>query len=109
MGAMKKTISLLKEGELVCMFPQGTRYKGIDPKDTKIKSGVAMAAYHARVPVLPVYIRLKNYKYAPFRRTEVIIGKPISFESLGFVGGDSGKCMDVSRRILEEICELNPS
>lgn len=105
-GAIKKTLALLKDGELVCMFPQGTRYKGVDPRETRIKNGVAMAAYHAKAPVLPVYIKLKNYKYALFRRVEVIIGRPIPYEALGFSGGGSAEYGAVARKIFDEICAL---
>lgn len=106
-GAIKKTISLLHDGELVCIFPQGTRYEGVDPKTTKIKSGVGMAAYHAKAPVLPVYIKLKKYKYALFRRVDVIIGKPISYEELGFKDGGSAEYSAASGKVFDEICALN--
>lgn len=106
-GAIKKTLSLLKNGEMVCIFPQGTRHEGINPADTKIKSGVGMAAYHARVPVLPVYIKLKNYKYALFRKTEVIIGEPIKYEDLGFSGGGSAEYSAASKIIFDRICSLS--
>ena len=85
-SAIKKTIALLKEGESVIMFPQGTRYKGVDPKTTKIKFGCAMIARRAEVPVLPLYIEVKDHRVRLFRRTVIRIGKEISPEELAAVG-----------------------
>lgn len=81
-SAIKKTITLLKDGESVIMFPQGTRHKGIDPKTTKIKFGCAMIAQRAGAPVLPVYIAVKNHRVRLFRKTIIRIGKEISAEEL---------------------------
>ncbi len=84
-AAIKKTISLLKEGESVIMFPQGTRHKGVDPKTTKVKFGCAMIAARAGVPVLPIYIDVKDHRIKLFRRTVIRIGKEISPEELAAV------------------------
>lgn len=81
-AAIKKTIALLKEGESVIMFPQGTRHKRIDPKTTKVKFGCAMIAARAEVPVLPVYIDVKDHCVRLFRKTVIRIGKEISPEEL---------------------------
>lgn len=84
-AAIKKTISMLKDGESVIMFPQGTRHKGVDPKTTKVKFGCAMIAARAGVPVLPIFIQVKDHKVRLFRRTIVRIGKEISPEELAAV------------------------
>ena len=54
-ASIRKTLRLLEEGELVGIFPQGTRYSGVDPKTTKLKHGAGMIAYHAKCDVVPVY------------------------------------------------------
>ncbi len=76
-GAIKKTIEFLKEGQPVIMFPQGTRYKGVNPKETKVKNGCAMISKRAEAPILPIYIHTKGFKVRLFKRTVVRIGKPI--------------------------------
>ncbi len=81
-AAIKKTINLLKEGESITMFPQGTRHRGVSPKNSKIKYGCGLIAEKANVAVLPVFIKVKGYKVRLFRRTTVIIGKEISPEEL---------------------------
>ena len=84
-AAIKKTISMLREGESVIMFPQGTRHKGVDPKTTKVKFGCAMIAGRAGVSVLPVFIDVKDHKVKLFRKTIIRIGKAISPEELAAV------------------------
>ena len=52
-STVKRTLALLGEGELVLMFPEGTRHDGITRGP--IRPGVAVLAARARVPVVPVY------------------------------------------------------
>ena len=74
-GAVKKTIELLKSGECVGVFPQGTRQAYVHPKDATIKNGIGMFADRSGVGILPVCIRTKKHKLKLFRKTEFIIGK----------------------------------
>ena len=83
-GAVKKTIELLKSGECVGVFPQGTRQGGIHPKDATIKNGIGMFAEKSGVGILPVCIKTKKNKLKLFRKTEFIIGEYISPEELKF-------------------------
>ncbi len=78
-GAMRTVIALAKEGEITAIFPQGHRYKGVNPLSTPIHSGIGMMAYRANVPVVPVCIKLHKQRYSLFHPTEVIIGKPMSY------------------------------
>ena len=104
--AIKKTIALLKEGESVTMFPQGTRYKGVDPRTTKIKFGCAMIAGRAEVPVLPIYIQVKNHRIRLFRRTVIRIGKEISPEELKAVAAGPEDHRRGAELIFERILAL---
>ena len=105
-GAIKKTLSLLREGEVVAMFPQGTRYAGIDPAKTDVKSGVGMMVYRSGAPVLPVYIRVKNYRYRFLRKKEVIIGEPIRYEEFGFETGGKEEYARAARMVFDRILAL---
>lgn len=77
--AIRKAVDSAKNGSAVAIYPQGHRRKGKNPWYTEIKHGIAMMAYHSGVPVVPVCIRMKNEKYAPFRPIQLLIGKPIHF------------------------------
>lgn len=105
-GALKAAISMIKSGEAVTVFPQGTRYKGIDPRKTKPKNGVGMIAYHTGAPVVPVYIRTKKHHTLPFRRTEIICGDPIMPEELGFERGGAEEYSRAAAYIFDRICSL---
>ena len=106
-GAVKGTIRLLREGHCTAIFPQGTRCPGVHPSETKIKAGVGLVAVRAGVPVLPVLIRNKAWRVGLFRRTEIVIGKPILPEELTAVAeGERVNYADVSQLIFDRICAL---
>ncbi len=104
--AIKKAISLVEAGELVNIFPQGKRRKKQDPTTTPVKSGVGMIAYHAKCPVIPVFIKAKNNHLHMFGKNEIIIGKPISYEELGFEKGGMKEYERASRTVFAASCAL---
>lgn len=106
-GALKKAMAMINSGEAVTIFPQGTRYPGVDPRTTEPKSGVGMIAYHTKAPVVPVYIKTKKRHVLPFHRTEIICGDPILFDELGFESGGRGEYARASGIIFGKICELS--
>ena len=53
-AAMKKTLEMLKSGELVIVFPDGTRNRLEDP--SMAKTGAALLAVKSGMPVLPMYL-----------------------------------------------------
>ncbi|MBE6681660.1 MAG: 1-acyl-sn-glycerol-3-phosphate acyltransferase [Ruminococcaceae bacterium] len=73
MEAIRKTISLLKEGHTVTIFPQG----GINREDEMqgIKSGAILMAMQAKVPVIPLYIHNRD---SSDKRNCVVIGNPVT-------------------------------
>lgn len=106
-GAVKKTIAMLSDGAAVGIFPQGTRYPGVEIEDTKFKSGAVMAAYHAHVPLQPVAINVKNRRYRFLRKKTVIIGAPISWEELGFREGEHPDYAKATAIVKERIIALD--
>ncbi len=65
----------LKNGEKVCIFPEGTRNKtGVDMGP--FEHGAAAIAIKARVPIVPMMIFKKP---RCFRMTHVIVGEPFEF------------------------------
>ena len=106
-SAVKKTITMLKNGESVLMFPQGTRYKGVDPRTTKVKYGCALIAARAGVPVLPICIHVKNYRIRLFRKTVVRIGKEISPEELAAAAETPEDHRHAAELIFSRIVEMS--
>lgn len=69
--AVKTALKVLKDGNKLLMFPEGTRVH--DGEDVEAKTGAAMFASRTGAPLLPVYIQPKKRR---FRRTKVSIGEP---------------------------------
>lgn len=105
-GAVKHSISLLKSGRSVGMFPQGTRCPEKNPRDCQVKFGAGLIVSHAGVTVLPIHIKMKNYKWKFFRRVQVIVGEPIPFERFEYREGVSGEYARITQMIYDEVCRL---
>jgi len=70
--ALRKALSLLKNGDVMGLFPEGTRSK--DGKLGKGFSGAGFFALKGEADVVPCAI-IGPYK--PFKRLKVVYGKPI--------------------------------
>ena len=97
---------MIEGGEVVSVFPQGHRVKGRCARGTPIKNGAGLIAYRSGACVVPAYIKTKAYRVKPFRRTEIIIGKPIANSDLGFVSGGTAEYSAASHMIFDAICDL---
>lgn len=105
-GALKKAIALVKEGEAVSVFPQGKRYVGADPSRTPVKHGVGMIAYHTGCDVVPVYIKTKGNHLHLFGKTEIIVGETIKNGDLGLDKGGTKEYTAAADTIFSKICAL---
>ena len=81
-SSIKTTINILSGGEVVGMYPQGSRAEGIHPRDITPKHGVAMIALRAKTGVLPVTVISRKYRPRPFFKTVIVFGKYISHGEL---------------------------
>ena len=112
--ALHGAIDELKKGEVVCIFPQGTRHRDKAPEVSEFRSGAAMIAREAKCDILPIYIKPKNYRTKFFGRVDIYYGDMIKYEELGFEKESSedegrfGKVNAASKMIAERICALNP-
>ena len=70
MAAIKKSLSVLKAGDRLLIFPEGTRVK--NGKKSEPKSGAVLLAQRAGVPLVPVYI---THGRKPFRPIRIILGE----------------------------------
>ncbi len=105
-GSIRRTIAMLEEGQMIGIFPQGTRHPAVDPGTTPVKHGVGMIAYHAKAAVVPAYIRAKDNRVRFFRRTELVIGDPIPYDALGFTDGGKAEYKAATEKIFTDICAL---
>lgn len=73
LGAIRLTLSLLKDEKNILIFPEGTRCKE-KGKLLEGKQGAALIAYKANVPIVPIGI---NGEYGFRKKITVKFGKPI--------------------------------
>lgn len=102
--AFRTALSILKEGNVVGLFPEGTR-----SPDGELQKGLAEAGFFAlkgEAVVMPCAI-IGPYK--PFRRLKVVYGKPIDMtkyreerasteEVTEVIMGEIGKLIEANRR-----------
>lgn len=105
-GAIKNAVSIVEDGCCLGIFPQGHRYPGEDPRKTSTKNGAALISVRAGAPVVPVYIWRKGKKGGVFRRTYVVIGEKIPFESFGYDREATGEYNRITSAVFDRVCTL---
>ncbi|HET6384746.1 MAG TPA: lysophospholipid acyltransferase family protein [Armatimonadota bacterium] len=85
-AAVKRTLDLLSRGEVVSIFPEGTRRPPGELGDAE--SGFGWLVYKARVPVVPIGITgsadllPRGARFLKTARVRVHIGEPLNFDDL---------------------------
>ena len=105
-GAIKKAVGLLKQGDSVGIFPQGHRHPGVDPRTTPTKNGAALICARAEADLFPIYIWRKGNKPKLFRRTYVIMGERIPFAEIAAMAGSQGEYKKITDMVFDRICTL---
>jgi 1-acyl-sn-glycerol-3-phosphate acyltransferase len=80
-GAIKRSLEILKAGEVFAIFPEGTRNKNLDGKLQKFFNGVGYIALLSGAPVIPVYFA-DTAGFKPFRSVKVVVGPPVALNEL---------------------------
>lgn len=99
--AIKISLKLLKNKELLMIFPEGTRNgmaKGIKPKN-----GAITIATKANVPIIPIGIK-GNFK--PFKKVIINIGKPIYYSNYKETIKDKEVANNLTKELMNEIVKL---
>jgi 1-acyl-sn-glycerol-3-phosphate acyltransferase len=100
--AIETAVRLAREGNVVAMFPEGTRrQKGLVKRfEARPRTGAARIALEAGVPLVPAAVKGTNrlLSLGPLR---IAYGKPVDVEGL-----DAKEATD---RLMERIAELEAS
>ena len=100
--AIEKANNYLKDGELLLIFPEGTR-NGL-AKGVKFKKGAAFFAIQNNVPIIPIGV---VGKFKPFTKVTINIGKPIDISEYLVEGKvDPRKVVLLTSKIQEEVIKL---
>ena len=103
-AAINTAENLLKDGKILGIFPEGTRYLSGPPR--KAKSGIAYVAMDTKSDILPVSI-YREGKSKLFSKTTLRFGELIPFESM--VQEDAtqrGNIRNITTIVTEKITEL---
>jgi 1-acyl-sn-glycerol-3-phosphate acyltransferase len=100
--SIKTSLTYMKKGKKVVIFPEGTRLSEFDAHAAK--NGAVKLAEKACVPVIPVFVS-RNKPF--FRRSKVVIGQPYSIEK------QEGKrhiddYAKLSEELMKKIQDLDP-
>lgn len=98
--AIRTCLSVLKCGDTLGIFPEGTRV--IRGKKSEAKAGVALIAKRSDATLLLARIQPKGNRVKPFTKTNVFFSKPIKYSELCH-GLDYA---DASKKILDTIYAL---
>ena len=97
-GAVKKSLSILKNGGAMLMFPEGTRVKEGD--SSAAKAGMVMFSHKTSAPIIPVGVK-SDFKL--FSKLHITYGKPITLSEYDGKKLSSEEMADIAADILSEI------
>jgi len=109
----RKSIEILKKGEILLLFPEGTRTATGEISEGK--RGVGLIAKSTGVPVIPVLIEgsgealPKDKRWISSHKVWVTFGRPLYPETIKVKGKKKEIYQTTSDRIMEEIRKLSDS
>ena len=102
MSAIRTALNVLKDGDTLGIFPEGTRSK--TGHMLPLLSGASLLALRSRCDVVPVYI---DGNYRPFRRVNVYVGEPIDAADLLAARVTKESCEELTRRMEASFARLS--
>ena len=100
--AINNSIKLLKEGEVIGIFPEGTRSHSKDLDLGQSHNGASFIATRAKTKIIPLAI-IPNNNFRIFSSIKIVIGDEIDAASLK----EEGKTHDeITAILMEKISEL---
>ena len=110
-AALEAGVAILKSGELLGIYPEGTRSP--DGRLYRGKTGIARMALEAGVPVIPVAM-INTFDIQPpgqvvprIMRVGIRIGKPLDFSRYAGMEGDRFVLRSITDEIMYELMQLS--
>ena len=107
-GGIRETLRRLKRGEMVLLFPEGTRCS--DGQIQPFKQGFSAIARRSRVALVPVGVDgaydawPRSERLPQFQQVRVVVGKPLSPELVESLD-DEQLLEELSRRVIDCIAQ----
>lgn len=108
--AIKEAIRKLKEGNVLALFPEGTRSRNGSLREAQ--GGVGLLAMKADVPIIPTLIEGSNKalppdaKFIHFKKVGVRFGKPIILDKEERYEPKKETYLKIASQVMEEIGKL---
>jgi len=99
--AMRLCTKTLREGQVLGIFPEGTRH--LPDLMSEVETGTAVLALRAKVPLIPVYI---SGKLKLFKTTHVYVGEPMDISDLSSQGFDTEIVQALTGRIRDTFLSM---
>jgi len=104
-GAIKRSLAILKEGKVLGIFPEGTRSKTGDIQEAM--AGIVLIMEKSKAPVLPVKVYgSSNLLQQKRGEMGIIIGKPIDASKLVTPTGVEDRRPWIAKQIMEAIEQI---
>ncbi len=105
LAALKMAMTILKNGEVMGLFPEGERRPFAEKLEGK--PGAVTIAYKAKAKIVPFGFYMKDYTFKPFRKTYVRFGAPVSPQDLGVKEGTKEEFILATEKLMEIIHDLS--
>lgn len=104
--AIEKAVELAREGNIVAMFPEGTRRtKGLmKTREARPRTGAARIALEANVPLVPAAVSGTD-RLLRLGKLRVAYGRPVEIDDLRELDGPDA-AQQATDRLMERIYEL---
>ena len=108
--AFGKAVTLIKEGKVVVIFPEGSR--SLDGRLQSPKPGIGVIVAQTGCPVVPAYLKgtfdvlPSGAMWPRFRPVTVSYGDSITFPRIGEQGEVKQFYQEVSRTVMDRIASL---
>jgi 1-acyl-sn-glycerol-3-phosphate acyltransferase len=110
LAALRSAIAGLKGGQVVCLYPEGTR--STDGELQEAKGGIGFLIAKAGVPVVPVYLDgtykawPKHAKWMRPARVRVFFGEPIQPQEFAPEDGGKPDYDQICRLVMQRIADV---
>ncbi len=103
-NAVKTSLSILKSGKVLGIFPEGRRVAPNESQSAKL--GAVQFAIKTKSPIVPVGVCTKGGVVKLFRKVTVVFGEPIYLNELGYTDTKPETLQKASDLLMEQIRKL---